>query len=106
MSEEAESQDLGAARLKANVIGPWGLAVLVIGVTSPANGLCHVGANLRRANCPILLRGEKRMPPDLSLAAKLSAIARGGNALALSQFYGDDYAGMFTRSPLDRKSVV
>lgn len=28
-----------APRLKANVIGPWGLAALVIGVTSPAIGL-------------------------------------------------------------------
>ncbi|MGH8219799.1 MAG: hypothetical protein ACREUT_14740 [Steroidobacteraceae bacterium] len=32
--------DLASApRLKANVIGPWGLAALVIGVTSPAIGL-------------------------------------------------------------------
>ena len=28
-----------APRLKGNVIGPWGLAALVIGVTSPAIGL-------------------------------------------------------------------
>jgi hypothetical protein len=28
-----------APRLKADVIGPWGLAALVIGVTSPAIGL-------------------------------------------------------------------
>src|ERR1700751_3628001 len=28
-----------APRLKAGVIGPWGLAALVIGVTSPAIGL-------------------------------------------------------------------
>ena len=32
-------QDGVAARLKAEVIGPWGLAALVIGVTSPAIGL-------------------------------------------------------------------
>lgn len=32
--------DLASApRLKANIIGPWGLAALVIGVTSPAIGL-------------------------------------------------------------------
>ena len=30
---------MGEQRLQANVIGPWGLAALVIGVTSPAIGL-------------------------------------------------------------------
>ena len=33
------ARDAGAQRLEANVIGPWGLAALVIGVTSPAIGL-------------------------------------------------------------------
>ena len=33
------SEDVTTARLKGDVIGPWGLAALVIGVTSPAIGL-------------------------------------------------------------------
>lgn len=38
--EVSLTADLASApRLKANVIGPWGLAALVIGVTSPAIGL-------------------------------------------------------------------
>jgi uncharacterized membrane-anchored protein len=37
-----------APRLKAGVIGPWGLAALVIGVTSPAIGLSAIIATRSR----------------------------------------------------------
>ena len=39
MEVSATADMASAPRLKANVIGPWGLAALVIGVTSPAIGL-------------------------------------------------------------------
>jgi len=35
----AIDEDVTTPRLKGDVIGPWGLAALVIGVTSPAIGL-------------------------------------------------------------------
>jgi amino acid transporter len=37
--ERRPVEEAAAPRLQANVIGPWGLAALVIGVTSPAIGL-------------------------------------------------------------------
>ncbi len=39
MDNNQIGQVAGTVCLKANVIGPWGLAALVIGVTSPAIGL-------------------------------------------------------------------
>src|ERR1700688_3974218 len=36
---EMDGEPRASARLKGNVVGPWGLAALVIGVTSPAIGL-------------------------------------------------------------------
>jgi amino acid transporter len=42
-----------ASRLKANVIGPWGLAALVIGVTSPAIGLFATWGPIEAAAGPV-----------------------------------------------------
>ena len=39
MNDNQAAGDTGRHRLKADAIGPWGLAALVIGVTSPAIGL-------------------------------------------------------------------
>src|SRR5665213_1225570 len=42
------------ARLKANVIGPWGLAALVIGVTSPAIGLFAMWGPIEATAGPVV----------------------------------------------------
>jgi amino acid transporter len=44
----------GGARLKANVIGPWGLAALVIGVTSPAIGLFAMWGPIEATAGPVV----------------------------------------------------
>jgi amino acid transporter len=54
VSEKAESQSPGAERLKANVIGPWGLAALVIGVTSPAIGLFAMWGPIEATAGPVV----------------------------------------------------
>ena len=41
-------------RLKANVIGPWGLAALVIGVTSPAIGLFAMWGPIEATAGPVV----------------------------------------------------
>src|SRR5436309_15331265 len=41
------------ARLKANTIGPWGLAALAIGITSPAMGLYDLWGPMQVAAGPI-----------------------------------------------------
>src|SRR5436309_8334105 len=41
------------ARLKANTIGPWGLAALAIGITSPAMGLYALWGPMQSAAGPI-----------------------------------------------------
>jgi amino acid transporter len=43
----------GALRLKANTIGPWGLAALAIGITSPAMGLYGLWGPMQVAAGPI-----------------------------------------------------
>jgi amino acid transporter len=43
-----------AARLKANVIGPWGLAALVIGVTSSAIGLFAMWGPIEATAGPVV----------------------------------------------------
>jgi amino acid transporter len=47
-------QAAGAVRLKANVIGPWGLAALVIGVTSPAIGLFAMWGPIEATAGPVV----------------------------------------------------
>jgi amino acid transporter len=54
VSEEIAKQDAGVARLKANVIGPWGLAALVIGVTSPAIGLFAMWGPIEATAGPVV----------------------------------------------------
>jgi amino acid transporter len=44
----------GAPRLKANVIGPWGLAALVIGITSPAIGLFAMWGPIEATAGPVV----------------------------------------------------
>src|SRR5580692_2312543 len=43
-----------APRLKAGVIGPWGLAALVIGVTSPAIGLFAMWGPIEATAGPVV----------------------------------------------------
>jgi amino acid transporter len=54
VSEKAEGQNPGAARLQANVIGPWGLGALVIGVTSPAIGLFAMWGPIEATAGPVV----------------------------------------------------
>src|SRR5271163_2996314 len=42
-----------AQRLKPNVIGPWGLTALVIGITSPAIGLYAMWGPIEAATGPV-----------------------------------------------------
>jgi basic amino acid/polyamine antiporter, APA family len=48
------NEQSGASRLKANVIGPWGLAALVIGITSPAIGLFAMWGPIEATAGPVV----------------------------------------------------
>jgi putrescine importer len=49
----AVPREPGDRRLKANVIGPWGLAALAIGITSPAMGLYALWGPMQAAAGPV-----------------------------------------------------
>lgn len=51
---EQTSQAVAAPRLKANVVGPWGLAALVVGVTSPAIGLFAMWGPIEATAGPVV----------------------------------------------------
>lgn len=53
MGRDPVDEPAGAPRLKANVIGPLGLAALVIGVTSPAIGLYATWGPIEAAAGPV-----------------------------------------------------
>ena len=50
---ELNQIDEAAPRLKAGIIGPWGLAALAIGVTSPAIGLCATWGPIEATAGPV-----------------------------------------------------
>ena len=75
-----------APRLKAGVIGPWGLAALVIGVTSPAIGLYAtwaVGSLAARTQRSTIARAPAFLAliliPSLSSAAIYKCTAQDGS---------------------------
>lgn len=54
MDNNQTGQAAGTVRLKADVIGPWGLAALVIGVTSPAIGLFAMWGPIEATAGPVV----------------------------------------------------
>lgn len=53
LTTSSRESALGERRLKPNVIGPWGLAALAIGITSPAMGLYALWGPMQVAAGPI-----------------------------------------------------